>query len=140
MAADSTHQGTGLQRRQGGATALPSGGSLDIESGAAFKIAGTDVTAILAAALAGVAAGYKVARGVDAVTGTLNKATGLATVVACVAVLKDDPSLAAMFVSVAAHATPGTVVLKVWKPTGAGDTTPIAGAAPANVAWIAVGT
>ena len=45
MAADTTYQGTGLQRRQDGTTALPSGGSFDIESGGAFKLAGTQVNA-----------------------------------------------------------------------------------------------
>jgi hypothetical protein len=45
MAADTTYQGTGLQRRRDGTTALPTGGSLDIESGASLKIAGTAVSA-----------------------------------------------------------------------------------------------
>lgn len=43
MAADPTYQVPGLQRRQDGTTALPSGGSLDFESGSSFKIAGTAV-------------------------------------------------------------------------------------------------
>lgn len=45
MAADATYQPK-IQRRQGGdEMAVASGGSLDIESGGAFKIAGTQVTA-----------------------------------------------------------------------------------------------
>lgn len=48
MAADATYQGTGLQRRQDGTTAIPTGGSLDIESGGAFKIDGTQVIATAA--------------------------------------------------------------------------------------------
>lgn len=48
MAADATYQGTGLQRRQDGTTAIPSGGSLDIESGGAFKLDGTEVAATAA--------------------------------------------------------------------------------------------
>lgn len=49
MAADATYQGVGLKRRQNGTTAIPSGGSLDVESGGAFKIAGTTVTSSAAA-------------------------------------------------------------------------------------------
>jgi len=45
MAADTTYQGTGLQRRQDGTTAIPTGGSLDIESGGALKLAGTTLSA-----------------------------------------------------------------------------------------------
>lgn len=48
MSADATYQGTGLQRRQDGTTAIPSGGSLDIESGGALKLAGTALTATAA--------------------------------------------------------------------------------------------
>lgn len=43
MAADATYQGTGLQRRQDGTTALPSGGALDLESGSTLKSAGNAV-------------------------------------------------------------------------------------------------
>ena len=44
MSADNTIQGTSLQRRQDGTTAVPSGGAVDFETGSALKIAGTDVT------------------------------------------------------------------------------------------------
>lgn len=157
MSADGTHQGSGLQRRQDGSTAIPAGGSLDIESGGALKIAGSDVTAKLAALpsaaivgagvaapVAGVAAGYKVARGVSAVTGTLEVTSGLATVVSVVPVLAEDAALTGLVVTVAiptqTGGDAGKFTLKVWKPTGAGDVTPIAADAAKNVAWIAVGT
>jgi hypothetical protein len=65
MAADVTYQGTGLQRRQDGTTALPSGGSFDIEAGAALKIAGTEVTAS--------AAELNIMDGVTATTTELNQ-------------------------------------------------------------------
>ncbi|MCK8349925.1 hypothetical protein LXA25_18440, partial [Erwinia amylovora] len=70
MAADTSYPALGLQRRQDGTTAIPTGGSLDIESGAALKIAGTAVTAALATAPAAVAAGYKIARGEGAFDGS----------------------------------------------------------------------
>lgn len=45
MSADTTYPPLGLQRRQDGTTAIPTGGSLDIESGGSLKIAGVAVTA-----------------------------------------------------------------------------------------------
>lgn len=90
MAADTTIQGTGLQRRQDGTTALPSGGSLDIESGGALKIAGTDKTSTLAAAvanpMASTASGKKFVGGSHSVTAgedtanTTTIATGITAV------------------------------------------------------------
>lgn len=92
----------------------------------------------------GIAAGYKVARGVDAVTGTLDKTTGLTTVVAFVAVLAEDPALTGHLVTFTLPAqsggTAGHVTIKVWKPTAANDCTPIAATVAKNVAWSAIGT
>ena len=85
-------------------------------------------------------AGYKVARGETSVTGTADIATGLATLVQCVAVLKDDVSLDGAWVSVADSVTAGNVVLKVWKPTAAADCTPIAAIVAKSVRWVAMGT
>lgn len=48
MAADPTYPKTFQIRRDGNA-AVPTGKSLDIESGGAFKVAGDDITAVLAA-------------------------------------------------------------------------------------------
>jgi hypothetical protein len=86
--------------------------------------------------------GYKLTRGVAVVTGTLDVDTGLATVVAACAVLKDDLAVGtAMWVSIVAPAaTAGIVTLKTWKPTATNNVTPVAGAAAANVEWVAVGT
>lgn len=95
-------------------------------------------TSQLTALVQGVAAGYKVARGVSAVTGTLAVASGLATIVAVVATLKDDVSIAANEVS--ATWTGANITLKVWKPTATGDCTPIAATVAKNVSWIAIGT
>ncbi len=54
MAADTTYQGPGLQRRLDGTTALPTGGSLDIESGASLLLAGTAIARTAAEINAGV--------------------------------------------------------------------------------------
>lgn len=150
MAADNTFQGTGLQRRPDGTTAIPSDGSLDIESGGALKLAGTDKTAALAAAVAapvaGVAAGYKVARGVAAITGSGTVVTGLTTVVAVVATAQDDldgDALAGVSATIGDQAgTPaaGSVILKCWKNNADGDATMVAASAAKNVNWIAIGT
>jgi hypothetical protein len=88
----------------------------------------------------GVAATYVLARGTASVTGTANVVTGLATVAAVVASIRANPALTAYWVSAALHATPGTITLKVWKPTSAADVTPLAGSTAADVDWVAIGT
>ena len=90
--------------------------------------------------VSGIADGYKVARGGSSVTGTLEVATGLKTVVQAVACLKDNPSLNGAWVSIADSATAGNILLKVWKPTAAADCTPIAATVAVKVRWIAIGT
>lgn len=98
----------------------------------------------LQALVLGVAGGYKIARGVSAVTGTLVVVTGLATVVAVAAVLAEDASANAILVTSVIPTQTGTdlgkFTAKVWKPTAAGDTTPIAAVLAKNVSWIAIGT
>jgi len=116
------------------------GSILNADVNAAAAIAGSKINPDVTNAIIGVAAGYKIARGETAVTGTADIATGLTTVVQAVACLEDDASLDAFEVSVADSVTGGNIVLKVWKPTGAADCTPIASAAATSVRWIAVGT
>lgn len=151
MAADPTYQSK-IQRRQGGAAlAVASGGEIDIESGGALKIAGTDKTAAIADAVespvAGLADGYKVARGEVTLDGSNPTAiaTGLATVVACTVTDKRatapglDPTH--FTVDYGGGVAAGTVNLYAWKPTGAGDATLIASTDNDDVvSWIAVGT
>jgi len=142
MAADTTYTGPGLQRRQDGTTAIPTGGSLDIEAGGALKIAGTAVTTALATAPAAVAAGYKIARGITALDGTNPTAivTGLTTVTGFGCCLEGS-SAPGVGTSIITHTiSSGTVNLYAWKVTGAGDTTLIASTGTENVAWVAVGT
>ena len=96
----------------------------------------------------GVAAGYKIARGVAAVTGTLTVVTGLTTVVAVDATAQDNldgDALAGVSATKGDQAgTPaaGSVILKAWKVTiggAAGNPTLIAATVAKNVNWIAVG-
>src|SRR5436309_949566 len=99
---DTTYVPKIQERNNGDLLAVASGGVLDIEPGGALKINGTDMTAAIAALppatnyAIGVAASYKVARGVVAVTnahsGIETVVTGLTTVVAAVACMEDDPT------------------------------------------------
>lgn len=95
---------------------------------------------------AGVAAGYKVARGVAAVTGTATVVTGLATVVAVIATPDSDMdgvALAAVSAQIGdQNGAPaaGSVILKAWKVTATGNATLIAATAAKNINWIAIGT
>ena len=131
----------------GGEIEVKSGGTVDIESGGAFKIAGADKTSQLNLAVAGVAAGYKLARGTITPTSASDTVvTGLATVVAAVASLKGAPSLTHMFVAAdigdqAGAPAAGSILIKSYKPTGAADVTPIAATTPwSAVDWICIGT
>lgn len=102
------------------------------------------LTSIDAHVVVGVAGGYKVARGVTAVTGTGAITTGLATVVAVSAVLAADADLTGTLVTTTiptqTGGDAGKFTAKVWKPTAANDCTPIAADAEKSVSWIAVGT
>lgn len=118
------------------------GGTFDLETGHAFKING--VEAFIAQAIA---AGYKLARGIDTPTsGSITVVSGLATIVAVVVQLQDAPTLTHMFSQgdigdQAGSPAAGSFLLVSQKPTGSGDVTPIAATTPwGDVAWIAVGT
>lgn len=98
-------------------------------------------------AVAGVGAGYKIARG-QAVTVAASDTivTGLATVVAAVANLEDAPVIGcdraqALIGDQAGAPAAGSIKINTYKPTGAGDATPIAATTfGKKVNWIAVGT
>lgn len=137
----------------GGLQSVESGGAINVESGGALKFNGTDKAAALAAAVAtpvaGVAAGYKVARGVAAITGSGTVVTGLTTVVAVIATSADDldgDALAGVSASIGNQAgapAAGSVYLKAWKVTtggAAGNPTLIAADAAKNINWLAIGT
>lgn len=101
---------------------------------------------VLAAIVGGVAAGYKVARGVEAVTGSGTVVTGLATVVAVIATPQDDldgDALMGVSATIGDQAgTPaaGSVILKAWKSNGDGDATMVAATAEKDINWVAIGT
>jgi len=148
MSAQSDTQNVKVGIEQGGARGfVKSGGELDIESGGALKLAGVDRTAALATAPAGVAAGYKIARGqLTTASAADTVATGLATVVAAVACLDSDPGDDPMLASCttgdqAGSPAAGSIIVKTWKNTAGTDPTPVAATTFAKkVSWIAVGT
>lgn len=107
----------------------------------------TNLAALVLTPLAGVAAGYKIARGQKStVTAADTVVTGLTTVVACVATLDDDPGIGLIQVSAtigdqAGTPAAGSIILKTWKATAANDCTPIAATTfSKKVNWIAIGT
>jgi len=98
-------------------------------------------------AINGVAAGYVVARGQHTTVDENDTVvTGLTTVVSAVASLDDDPvagcqSVSATIGDQAGAPAAGSVQIKSWKATAAGDTAVIAGTTfGKKVNWIAVGT
>lgn len=81
----------------------------------------------------------RVTWGSSSVTGSLTRiSTGLAAVVQVVASL--DSAAAINEIVTVALGDEGEIALFVWKPTAAGDTTPIASTTARTVRWIAVGT
>lgn len=96
-------------------------------------------------AVGGVAAGYAIARGLDALDGgnPTPITTGLATVVSSVCTLSGSsaPALSTSVLSSAnTNYATGALAVYAWKPTGAGDTTLIASTGTESFNWIAVGT
>jgi hypothetical protein len=114
----------------------------------ALMLDGTAMTASAAtlnAAVAGVAAGYKIARGTATLDGSnpTTVATGLTTIVTAVASLKsatapgDDPS----WLSINYSGSDGNLDIYAWKNTGGTDPTLVASTNnAATVDWIAIGT
>ena len=138
---------TSNYNEQGGARTII-GGEIDIVSGGALKIAGVDKTAALAAAVAtpgaGVAAGYKIARGETALDGSnpTPVATGLATVVAFVPILKGTaaPGVGTQNLTANIAGAAGNVDVYAWKPTSNADPTLIASTGTESFYWVAIGT
>ena len=93
----------------------------------------------------GVAAGYAIARGLDALDGSNPTpiTTGLSTVVSSVVTLSGSsaPALSTSVLSSAnTNYATGALAVYAWKPTGAGDTTLVASTGTESFNWIAVGT
>ncbi|HEB29026.1 MAG TPA: hypothetical protein ENI05_14960 [Porticoccus sp.] len=136
-----------IRKKQGGsAVEVASGGSFDFLAGSLVKFAGTDKRAVLLAAVAGVAGGYKIARGVVTPTdGADTIVTGLTTVVAAVAQLIATPILTHMWSCAtigdqAGAPAAGSIIIVHRGPVGAGDVTPQDAATTfVDVAWVAIG-
>lgn len=145
---DNTYQPKVYETDGGNRLVVASGGTIDIQTGGTMTVDGADVThAVAAGSVAGLAAGYKLARGEVTLDGTNPTpiATGLATVVAASVTLKsavtpgDDPSWCS--VDYGGGVTAGTINLYAWKNTGGTDPTLVASTNAAAVfSWIAVGT
>jgi hypothetical protein len=142
MAADTTIDAKVQMRDGGDLLAIASGGSLDIESGGALKVAGTDRTAALATAPAAVAAGYKIARGETALDGSnpTPVAHGLTTCVAFVAMLKGAAAPGIGTSVLTANINGANVDVYAWKVTSAIDATLIASTGTESFYWVAIGT
>lgn len=131
------------------------GAALDAKGANKFLMGdGTDVASVTAAAavaalvaIVGVAAGYKVARGQHTTVDEDDTVvTGLTTVVSAVASLESDPVAGATSVTCvignqSGAPAAGSIQIKSWKPTAAGDTAPTAATTfTKKVNWIAIGT
>lgn len=136
------YENTLVAFEQGGAKiTMKSGSEVDFESGSAIKIAGTDKTSALAAVVAGLAAGYKLARGSVAATASAVVATGLTTITGfAVTPLADTATKANTCALATGSASGGNLTLKRWKATNASTTTLIAATTAGTLSWIAVGT
>ena len=118
-------------------TNFPDG--VDVKS---LWVNGADLTtSITVGDVAGIAAGYILARGVTTLDGgnPTPVITGLTTVIAFTCALAGAvaPGLGTTTLTYAIAA--GTVNVYAWKPTGAGNPTLIASTGTEDFAWIAVG-
>lgn len=126
--------------------AVGTGAEIDIETGAALKVAGVDKTAALAAippeGMVGVGTGYKLARGEAALDGSnpTSVAHGLTTCVAVVATLKGSAAPGVGTSHITAVINGAAVDFYAWKPTSNADPTLIASTGTESFYWIAVGT
>lgn len=119
----------------------PASGSAAGDLGARALVS-ADLTSALASAMAvvGVAAGYKIARGTQAATGTTAVNTGLATIAAVAVSIVGAISSGTCWVSWSALASTGYFSALVYAQTSSGSGTPAASGVAAVVSWIAVGT
>ena len=122
-------------------------GSLHLNGAALYDKNEVDQANAIAAALAGVASGYRIARGQTAtVTASDTVVTGLTTVVAVIASLDSAPVLTcdratASIGNQSGAPAAGSILLQTWMPTSNSNPTPIAATTfSKNVNWIAIGT
>lgn len=120
-------------------------GVLNIPSGAKLEIGGVDVTSGAGGGnVAGVASGYKVARGEGTLDGSnpTTIVTGLATVVSFVATLKGTsaPGVGTSVLTANPNASAGSFDVYAWKPTSNADPTLVASTGTEHFYWVAIGT
>ena len=124
-----------------------SGGKINLLAGAKLQNAGVDMDLNAAGvgvtnSVAGVAAGYMVARGESALDASNPTpiASGLTSIVAVVATLKGSvaPGVGTCLITAVISGT--TINFYGWKPTSNADPTLIASTGTASFYWIAVGT
>ncbi len=149
MVADLTYNAKIQLRNGGDLQAVASGGTLDVESGGILSIAGVDKTAAIAGLPAttnyavGVAAGYKIARGVHLQVAAVDTVvTGLTTVVGVVvspvqAVTAKQSFVAGTIGNQAGAPAAGSIYIETFASTygAAVDFTD-----NLSFAWVAVGT
>lgn len=121
--------------------------TLGVTAAAQTVLDDTTVVAMLAtmSGVAGVASGYKIARGVASITGSGDVATGLSTVVAAVVSSQSNISAVNLGSSVtigdqSGSPAAGSITIKVWKATSLNNVTMIAATNAMDYNWIAVGT
>jgi hypothetical protein len=122
---------------------VKSGGTVVLETGAKLYVGGSDVTsAVATGGVAGVAAGYKLARGETVLGGTnpTAVATGLATVVSFTATLKGTAAPGVGTSILTANISGATVNVYAWKVTSNSDPTLIASTGTESFYWTAIGT
>ncbi len=104
----------------------------------------SDVDAVAAASVAGVATGYKLARGTAALDGTnpTPVATGLATIVSAVVQLRgaSTPGDGTSVLTTDYTGSDGTLNVYGWKNTSGTDPTLVASTGTDSFDWVAIGT
>lgn len=135
---------------QGGATthvkgvlAIESGGVLNVKTGAQLQLNGVDVTgATNTGGVAGVAAGYKLARGETALDGSnpTPVTTGLTAIVACTVSIKSTAAPGVSTSVVTYGTSSGTMNMYGWKVTSNADPTLVASTGTDTIGWVCVGT
>ena len=112
----------------------------NVERDNALKLAFDSVYSLENIAVLGVETGITIASGTSKVTGSEKEiATGLSEVVRVVACLEIATAVNEWVTAEPSPTLVGGVDLYAWKPTAAGDTTPIASTTERDVAWIAWG-
>jgi len=113
---------------------------VDADVAAAAAIAGSKISPDVSNAVIAIGSGQFIASGAQSVTGSGDIPTGIGYVYQAMVTLQAEPSLNGHLVSVlAGQPVGGSIQVKVWKPTGAADCTPIPATTPIQIYWLAIG-